>query len=237
MNLIGITTRDEARFLIAKELGRKIEDDGDRVILHTTDLSEIKASPSDDVMYAGVFDLNTFDALKAGIMKSSYMEDLAGDKVTIDNTPTAPPQRTGMLLFNYLDVVALGSDGLCQFSGYKFTLKKQWDLATLGSLTNGTGWSIVDGINVHSSGTTEAAYGYTFEAKKYRLTIIVSGVTDGSLLVKTDAVTIDTISADGTYVLEWDGDDTDTSIYLVPSTDFDGGYDTATIKLEVLNKY
>lgn len=236
MNLVGIITRDEAKLLISKETGRTVVGDGEIIQLYDLDLSDIKGAPDPDVMYFGDFLYGDTSSLTLEILKESYIKTAAENKATINYAPFNPPAQYKNIMWN--NPQSAGSTaGITIFSGYKFTLKKTWDVQELGSFANGAGWAIASGINVHSTGTTEATYGLTSGAKKFRLTIDWSGITAGSCSIETSAVVIGTVTADGIQVFEWDGDETDTSIFLIPTTDFDGGYDTTTIKLEALNKH
>lgn len=237
MNLVGIITRDEAKLLISKELGRTIVGDGEIVLLHSDDLAAIKAGDPDiHAMYFGHFQHGSSNAISVANSKESYIESLGGDLTTHATEVFSPPAVSKNVMWNVLTSVDT-TDGIIMFYGYKFTLKTAWDVKTLGSFANGAGWAIADDINVHSSGTTEANYGFAFAAKYYRLTIDFTGVTTGSCSIETDAVTIGSITADGVQVFEFTADGADTNLFLIPTTDFDGGYNTATIKLEEFNKY
>jgi len=239
MNLVGTITRDEAKVLISKETGRTIVGDGEIIMLHSADLNAIKAADAlvHDI-YFGEFQHGTSNSLAVSVNKETYNPTEGADVVTHATDIFNPPCQSKNTMWNILSTITgAETEGGLMFYGYKFTLKTAWDLMTLGSFANGAGWAIADDINVHSSGTTEAAYGFEFAAKKYRLTVDFSGITTGSCLVRTDNVVIETVTSDGVQVFEFDGDETDTTIFFIPTTDFDGGYDTATIKLEEFNKY
>lgn len=237
MNLVGIITRDEAKLLISKETGRTVVGDGEIIILHDDELADIPNNLDPDVIYFGNFQSQDLNRLRLGILKETYIETAGTDVIMIDQSnPVSVPYEMRRVMWNYpADLTS--TIGNVQFDGYKFTLKKTWDVQALGSFANGAGWAIASGINVHSTGTTEATYGLTSGAKKFRLTTDFSGITAGSLSIETTAVVIGTVTADGIQVFEWDGDETDTSIFLIPKDDFDGGYDTTTLKLEALNKH
>jgi len=103
-----------------------------------------------------------------------------------------------------------------------------------GGWTKGTGWSISGGLFTKVSGNTSPSYypNLLTLGKWYSITVVTTGVTAGSLLIRLggSSPTSPSISTDTTTVFKATPTDTNKTLWLVPSSDFSGSIDNISIK-------
>lgn len=246
MNLLPGINRETAKYLVQQLTGRTVIDDGRPVILLSADLNfeSCEDGIGDRIFYGTHRSRTSDDCAILMIDKSTFpnqdtsTEDIL--TVSIGGGGGGGVVVLNDVVFNNFADYRSYDMGAQQFTGYLFQLATRWDNIVITSTLPATGWTLVDGVWTHTSGTVPMIHELDSSNafKQYRVTIKVVGMSTGSINLETNAGSIgDDITTDGTYTFVFTGSHGNSYLEIIPSTDFDGGYVVASLKAEEFIKY
>lgn len=221
--------------ILSAENSITIQEDIEPVLLFNTDISALEGQPPlDNYWYFGDFVVCGYDEFLSNVLVQNTTT-LLGDVNTlylngVGGTTSKQSVYRGVLW----NQVASWQGISGYFYGYKLNRARRW-VAQTPNYSLSSGWSVADGIYSHSSGTTELAINGAWISGNptLRLRITFTGITSGSLNVELDnSGLISTIDANGTYQFSFYPDGLDSALYFIPTTDFNGYFDSATLTIE-----
>lgn len=230
----AIITKQDALALVQNETNMSFPTN-EIVYLTNEALTEFKNTGNINPVsvYFGTLVIQSFDVNNSVVDFQNLTNKLGAEQslYIFPNVGLSPVKNVfNNVLFDYIQEYSGFS---CHFYGWRFTRGLGW-VEQSPTVTPGAGWSLADGVYTHTSGTTEQIYlGPWTVSSKIRVTVTFTGITAGSLDLQMDVSGVfGTISADGTYSFEVETDSSDGALFFVPTNDFDGSYDTTTLKIE-----
>lgn len=213
------------------------------VVLHQPDLTEIADDSVTDVIYFGTFENNTTDPITAHFVKEDGDSIKTVKHASVDSINAQLNNR----IWTYIEDA--GTEGNVIFYGFKMTLAPHQygpNLVTSSTDFSDPAWVVghpgdwtLDGSGAEHDGG--AGSGDTLGQEivsetintKYLITVVVEGMTQGTIDVGFGDTNMTQITASGTFsqVIET-ATDTDI-IALTVSADFDGVIDSVSVQKQI----
>lgn len=226
-------------FVVENLTGRKVLD-CDPVVLLYADLAALDGTGATEVVYFGTFESNSASDAEANMLFDSR----ASIKTLIKFKGTASRQTDSAdnVFFTEMESGTVGDDGGIRFYGFKMQLAPR----TFGDelLTNGifdgqdpwtsghdVDWDFTSGA-LHTPGVgdglSQVVPGH-LPGYKYRASVVVSGMTAGTLQFGMTNAMAATITADGAYSQIIEVDVEDDVFYLICDAAFDGKIESVSL--------
>lgn len=225
---------DQIKLLVENETGYQIES-WELAHLLMDDLNAF-SQPVINAWYYGTFVVQSLDLNGTFVTIGVNRSDLNKETFVIESGGAGPnaanSSKYDNVMWSYISFI---SGANMHFYGWKFNRARGY-LAQSKTITPAIGWTNVGTVYTHSSGVLPlSASGSWAASSDLRITITVTGVTDGTLTLEFDSGVVGTITENGTYTFAYTTNGLDSALYLTPTASFNGSVDTSNLIIEKLD--
>ena len=226
---------DQIKLLVENETGYQIES-WELAHLLMDDLLAVPPQPEVNAWYYGTFVVQSLDAngtfVTIGLNRSTPDQETFVIQTGGNGPNVADSAKHDNVMWSYITEIFGAS---MHFYGWKFNRARGY-LAQSKTITPAIGWTNVVTVYTHSSGVlTLSESGSWAASSDLRITITVTGVTDGTLTLEFDSGVVGTITENGTYTFAYTTNGLDSALYLTPTASFNGSVDTSNLIIEKLD--